>query len=195
MERAAQLISNLTVPTVLSAGAFCLLAVHSETSLARAVMTTAICWLSGSLLPAAYVLKLAREKRVSDKHVPIREQRTRPYLVAAGSYAFGLLLLLLTRAPFEVWGLMWCYACNTVTIALVNLRWKMSAHAMGAAGAVAGLTYAFGAPVLPAYALIPVVGWARLRLRAHTLGQVVAGACAGIVLTLAQLHLLAALLR
>lgn len=195
MERAAQLISNLTVPTVLSAGAFCSIALHRETSLARAVATTAICWLCGSLLPAAYVLKLAREKRVSDKHVPIREQRTRPYLVAAGSYAFGLLLLLLARAPFEVWALMWCYAFNTVMIALVNLRWKMSAHAMGAAGALAGLTYAFGAVLLPAYALIPVVGWARLRLGAHTLMQVVAGACAGVVLTLGQLDILAALFR
>ncbi|MCR4438534.1 MAG: hypothetical protein QHJ34_05660 [bacterium] len=190
MERIAQVISNVTVPTVLSAVAFLALSMHDETSALRGVVTTAICWVSGSILPVAYVLKLEREKRVSDKHVPLREQRTRPYLMAALCYAVGLALLLAVRAPFSVWGLMWCYAVNTLLIALINLRWKMSAHAMGAAGALAGLTYAFGATMLPAYVLLLVVGWARLRLRAHTPAQVVAGACAGLLLTLGQLWLL-----
>jgi len=194
VERVAQVISNVTVPTVLSALAFCALSLHSETSVVRVVVTTAICWLTASVLPAAYVLKLARDKRVSDKHVPIREQRTRPYLVAVGCYGLGLALLLLVKAPFAVWGLMWCYAVNTVIIALVNLRWKMSAHTMGVAGALAGLTYVLGVAVLPTYVLIPVVAWARLRLGAHTLAQVIAGACAGLALTFGQLHLLAALL-
>lgn len=195
VERVAQVVSNVTVPTVLSAVAFLALSIHDETSLLRGLVTTTICWVTGSILPAAYVLKLEREKRVSDKHVPIREQRTRPYLMAALCYAVGLALLVVIRAPFSVWGLMWCYATNTLLIALTNLRWKMSAHAMGAAGALAGLSYGFGAAMLPAYVLLPVVGWARLRLRAHTLAQVVAGACAGLLLTFGQLWLISKLLR
>ncbi|MDZ7339252.1 MAG: phosphoesterase PA-phosphatase [candidate division KSB1 bacterium] len=193
MERIAKVISNVTIPTVFSAIVFLIISLHAEAYFLRGVLVTVICWLTASVLPAAYVLRLVRQKRVSDKHVPIREQRTRPYLVATVCYALGLVLVKAVGAPFPVWGLMWCYVVNTLVLALINLRWKMSAHAMGAAGALAGLTYALGMAVAPSFFLVLVVGWARIRLRAHTVAQVVAGALAGAGLTFVQLHLLARL--
>ncbi len=195
MERAAKIISNVTIPTLFSAIVFAVLALSQETSPARAVLVTVICWVSGSLLPAAYVLRLVGQKRVSDIHVPVREQRTRPYLVATFCYALGLVALSLVRAPFLVWALMWCYLSNTLVLTLVNQRWKMSAHAMGATGALAGLTYALGPAVAPCFLIVLMIGWARVRLRAHTIAQVVAGACAGALLTFGQLHLLDCLVR
>jgi membrane-associated phospholipid phosphatase len=57
---------------------------------------------------------------------------------------------------------------------------------MGFTGPLVFLFPLFGWQLLWTLPLILLLGWARVTLGAHTIAQVIAGAAAGILLTLAQ---------
>ena len=61
----------------------------------------------------------------------------------------------------------------------ITLTWKISFHAAVAAGALGILALAFGQAALLAAPLLGLIGWARVRLGAHTPAQVYAGVLIG----------------
>ena len=72
----------------------------------------------------------------------------------------------------------------------INVAWKISVHMAALGGSIAILVIAAGlsgenSPVLtpstvyPILLLIPLVGWARYHLKAHTVAQIVVGAVIG----------------
>jgi membrane-associated phospholipid phosphatase len=189
-QKKAKIISEISIPPVFAAIVFALLCFVNQRSIGYKFLLLIVCWATAWVFPIVYLLYLKKRGEISHLHVPIKEQRTQPYLIGSASYFLGVVILLLLHAPFLVWGVMVCYLTNTLIITAVNLHWKMSAHAMGTAGAIAGLHFAFGWVVAPLYLLIPLVGWARVKIRAHTIVQVLAGGSAGVLLTLIQLTLL-----
>ena len=56
---------------------------------------------------------------------------------------------------------------------------EVSVHAAVAAGAAVILTLVLGPVLVISWPLVGAVGWSRVRLRDHTLAQVVAGAVMG----------------
>jgi membrane-associated phospholipid phosphatase len=124
---------------------------------------------------------------ISDFYVSEKEQRAKPFAGAIASYVVGSVALLLVRAPTLVTGLMLCYAGNTVIMMLITLRWKISVHASGIACPTTVLVYGTGAWAAVFFALLLPVGWARIRLKAHTSWQMLAGALVTIVATWIQL--------
>jgi len=70
---------------------------------------------------------------------------------------------------------------------LINLKWKISIHASGITGPATFLFYSFGMIAIPFFLLVLPVGWARLRLNAHTPAQVLAGATLTVAITWIQL--------
>ena len=78
-----------------------------------------------------------------------------------------------------------------LTMTLVTLVWQISMHSMSIACAVVatGALYGLG-PALLISPLIPVVGVARIKLRRHTLAEVIAGGLLGGCLTLIMLIVL-----
>ena len=73
---------------------------------------------------------------------------------------------------------------------MITLRWKISAHAAGAAMPFTALFTVFGAAALPLAAIIPVVCWARVKAEMHTVAQVCAGALLGLLMTSVEFALL-----
>jgi membrane-associated phospholipid phosphatase len=65
---------------------------------------------------------------------------------------------------------------------VTTLWWKISIHASSLAGAATLLTALYGAMMLPAFLLLPLVGWSRVVLGRHTVAQVVVGSLVSIVL-------------
>lgn len=185
--RSAEVISYVFMPTTFALISFFLLTyftLEQTNRLAIALVSA----LFGAILPFLYVFTLFRKRKVSDIDVPIREQRTAPYLVAVLIYLVGFLILIFIRASVPVFALMFCYATNTLVVTMINTRWKISAHAMGAAGPLTALTIAFGWKILPAFLLTIIVSWARVELKAHTRAQVTAGVVLGILLTAVQVE-------
>jgi len=67
----------------------------------------------------------------------------------------------------------------TLIIYLVRRKWKISGHVAASAGASTVLILV-DKVFLPVIILVPLIGWSRLKLKAHTLSQVVAGAVLGV---------------
>ncbi|MFJ4264278.1 phosphatase PAP2 family protein [Paenarthrobacter nicotinovorans] len=131
------------------------------------------------VLPLAYVLVMVRLGRISDHHVSDRRQRPALLLMALVSVVTGLLVLQLIGGPVSVSVMIIALIAGIAVLAVVSAFWKMSGHASALAAAVVIAVLMGGPAWLPLFVLVPVVGWSRLVLRAHTLGQVIAGSLFG----------------
>jgi len=143
----------------------------------------------GSFLPILIVLGMMRARVISDFYASVRRTRTKPFIGAITSYTVGLVTLALLQAPRSLAALMACYIVNSLVMLAITRFWKISIHASGVAGPATFLIHQHGAYMLPFLALLVPVGWARIKLRAHSVNQVVAGALLTIILTLVQAEL------
>jgi membrane-associated phospholipid phosphatase len=141
--------------------------------------------LFAAVIPFTYIVRGVRRGRFADHHIPERELRHVPLLFGAGSVAVGLGLLAVLGAPRELVALMLAGIAGLAVFSTVTLWWKMSIHTGVAGGTVVVLTTVYGPAGLVAAPLVPLIGWARIRLGAHTTGQVVAGALVGALVAAA----------
>lgn len=163
------------------------------------VLPSAYWWVSivGTLLltciiPITAILLLIRRGSVSDLYIEQAEERTTPYIYTVFCFAF--------------WCYFMCSALNVPTcilltgigatvaliiVALVNRRWKISAHLSGLGGLVGGvMSFCMCTGIAPhiwlvisILALSLLLMYARLYLNAHTPMQVVGGFLLGLVMT------------
>ncbi|RLE65452.1 MAG: hypothetical protein DRJ47_05025 [Thermoprotei archaeon] len=71
----------------------------------------------------------------------------------------------------------------SLALFIVTFRWKISVHAAGVAGPATFLVYVYGLKFILLYLLVPMVSWSRVKLKAHNVSQVVAGAIIAILVT------------
>jgi membrane-associated phospholipid phosphatase len=186
-ERAAHLVTTATSPTLLLAvlypvvGALAVGAVGVAWSLVGMLFTVAI--------PAFIVDRGVRTGRYTDHHLREREQRAVPLGLAALSVATGVVVLLVAGAPREISALQVAVLVTVAVATGITLVWKVSFHTAVVAAAASVLTLLGGPWWALSWVAVPVVGWARLVLRAHTLAQVAAGLVVGAGVTTAVLLL------
>jgi len=148
-----------------------------------------ICLTFGTLVPLVMVYQLSRRGIVSDYYVSQKEERAKPFAGAIISYLVGSGVLLLVNAPPIITAFMLCYAGNTMIMMIITLRWKISIHAAGIAGPTTGLIYGIGVWAAVFFTLLVPVGWARVRLKAHTPLQMLAGGLVTIAATWIQMRI------
>ncbi|HSK61019.1 MAG TPA: hypothetical protein VK935_18410 [Actinomycetospora sp.] len=186
-ERAARLVTTATSPTLLLAllypvvGALAVGPVGVAWSLVGMLFTVAI--------PAFIVDRGVRSGRYTDHHLREREQRAVPLGLAALSVATGVVVLLVAGAPREITALQVAVLVTVAVATAITLLWKISFHTAVVAAAASVLTLLGGPWWALSWVAVPVVGWARLVLRAHTLAQVAAGLVVGGGVTTAVLLL------
>lgn len=150
-----------------------------------------------TLVPVAVIAYLMRIGRVSDSAISDPRQRGIPYAVACVCFLLAAVYLWWVDMPH--WLVMFfggaCFA--TLFAALINILWKISAHAITMGGLVALMAYIainnyYIVAILPWLAGVIVasglVGSARLLLHRHTVGQVYAGWFFGLVVELVFLY-------
>lgn len=142
------------------------------------------------ILPALPIFLMMRKGEIRDLFISKREERTMPYLFSMLAYVFWVLFLWRTLG-FPPNLLIYAIGCVVAIIAMtfINLKWKISAHLTGIgglAGGIFGVCYQMSInPVWLFVAVIIVSGLvavSRLYLKAHTLGQVIAGYLLGFIL-------------
>lgn len=185
--RVAALVTATSSPTLL-------LAVLYPVVGALAVGPVGIAWsLVGMLftvaIPALIVDRGVRTGRYTDHHLREREQRAVPLGLAALSVATGVVVLLVAGAPPEITALQLAVLVTVAVATWITLVWKISFHTAVVAAAAAVLTLLGGPWWALSWTAVPVVGWARLVLRAHTVAQVLAGLVVGAGVTTAVLVL------
>lgn len=139
-------------------------------------------------IPAITFPLLKRLGFIQDIGLNGRTERLIPYIITI-LCMMGTAWFLHSKG-FPMWASMFYLggALTGLVQVVVNLRWKISAHAAGIAGIVALLIQmshdGFPTPDLLVWQIIAIactglVGSARLWLRRHTLGQVLAGYAVG----------------
>lgn len=179
--RFARLITDVLSPAVLVATLTLVVAWHSATSTAQALAGGLVAAAAGSIIPITYILRGVRQGRWTDHHVGVREQRKLPILICVLSTAAGAAVLATIGAPRQLIALVVAMVAALLIAWPVTLwaRWKISIHALVAAGTTTALSVTFGPLALVTAPAAAAVCWSRVVLRDHTLGQVVAGGAAG----------------
>lgn len=183
-------LSPLIMPTygvflVLWVSVLCLLPYGSR------VAVLLVCMGITCIVPLIFLSVLRHFNLVKDLHVNIREQRLIPYLFAALCYAVAAYYLY-SNCHAPTWFVMFMVGtCITVLLlALINLKWKISAH-MAGIGGVIGLIYQIHVQGLSAFDLMwllclsilvaGLLGSSRLVLKRHDIWQVLAGVILGFL--------------
>ena len=130
-------------------------------------------------LPALFIGHGIRRGRWADRNVGAKRPRLIVLAFITASVAAGLALLALLGAPHRLTGYVACMLVSVAVLAAITTVWKISIHCAVASGSVTILALTFGPPVLPACALVALLGWSRVRLRDHTIAQVIGGTVLG----------------
>ncbi|GAH90477.1 unnamed protein product, partial [marine sediment metagenome] len=64
---------------------------------------------------------------------------------------------------------------STIILTIITYFWKICLHASGITIMVISFNILFGKWMLLMIPLIPLIGWARVRIKKHTVGQVILG--------------------
>lgn len=140
-------------------------------------------------IPLAYIVWGKKRGWVSDFELSKREERPRFILVSLSSDLLALVILILGGAPDLVWVLALVYASLGITMFTISNFWKISLHMVTVGGFSVLLMTVFGTNVWWVWLSLPVVAWARLHRKKHTLAQLWAGAVLGAGITAAVLWL------
>ncbi len=145
----------------------------------RGNVTGVFIWIvSAALLigvPLALILIALRKKIVSNWDVSERRQRPK-VLVVLLAWEAANVFILRVLVPSGVLTTFLFLLTVLVGFTLITLRWKISGHALAAALASGMIVSWYGWRWWPLLSIVPLVGWARVVRRDHTVGQVVAGA-------------------
>lgn len=180
MHKVARLLTEVFSPVITAAVFFLLISLMDGA------------WLTGLLLtgiaigvPAAVLLVATLRGWVTDWHVRDRKQRWPFLLLAFVMIALAIAVAAWLNAPRQLIISMTFTVIGVVVVGLVNLVWKLSAHAamtafLAVAASVALWPWGlFGWPVLIA------VCWSRVRLGDHTVAQVISGGVVGAIIGVA----------
>jgi len=181
-------ISYLLSAPIFALLAFSILALQLG-DLIASIETILIAVIFATILPSLTVVLLKSNHNVTYELIE-RELRPKPLALASMSYLIGAMLLHYLDLSFAAVVLMLCYCFNALALLLLTLRWKVSIHAAGVAGPVTALVLLLN----PSYAilylcLIPVF-LARLKLRRHSLSELIAGTSVSIIVTFLIVELL-----
>jgi membrane-associated phospholipid phosphatase len=137
-----------------------------------------------TIAPMLCVFYLYLSGRIGDFDMSDRWERRRAFIAFIIVYAVAAAFLMAVHAPTVLIAITWGYVGATLAIMLVTRWWKISTHAFGVTGPFAVMFLLFGLQPLPYVAIVPLVCWARVYLRAHTIAQVIAGAALAVASTL-----------
>lgn len=142
------------------------------------------------ILPLIFLSVLRHFKLIADLHVEQREQRPIPYVFTAVCYLVAAYYLYYIHSPQWLIMFMVGSAVAVLLLALISLKWKISAHMTGIGGLVAIVyqIHVMGLSAFDLYWLLCIVimvagllGSARMALKRHDIWQVLAGAVVGFL--------------
>jgi membrane-associated phospholipid phosphatase len=150
-------------------------------------------WLAGLmpvlvLPPLAYLFWLVRRGKLADIYMPERETRLRPLTL---TLVWALACLVLARhwqAPPVVEFFVLAAIVMIGILSLVTLFYKISFHGATISAAATVTLMVAGSSAWPIMLLVPLVGWARVRLERHTPRQVIFGSLVGALIALILVH-------
>ncbi len=154
-----------------------------------ALFTISILFLATCIAPLLIALALKKLKIISSLKMPNREERSIPFLLTCFCY-FGAYYYLRYEQELPLNGLIFYFIFfgmfATLLGFVVTLFWKISIHMIGIGGITGILSFLskFNQDVLlyplsVSFLIAGLIGFSRLRLKAHNAKQLIAGFCLG----------------
>lgn len=178
--RMATWISHIFCPPLV--GLATLLLIGGMVASPAGWLWVAVFCLATLALPTLYIYWLVRQGQVSDFHVPIQSERIRPLSFTLLTAIVAGLLAWWWAAPDLLRIIGFVNIGQALALLIITLRWKISLHCLAVAELVTLCLYLMGMQALALLLFVPLVAWARVYLRRHTLGQTVAGTAMGALL-------------
>ena len=150
-------------------------------------------------LPAYFIYLLKRWGVIESLKMERLQDRRIPYFLTALIYTIlGYFIYAKNSILFPCAYILWSISAVIFCVAIISLRWQISAHSAGIGGmigALAGIIIKFGETSLfiPLLYIIILAGYliaARLQLNAHTPAQVGAGFLLGVILSVSSVMIL-----
>ena len=138
--------------------------------------------------PLVYLLWLVHIGKVPDIYMPERETRLWPLTVVMVWLLVCLGLIRYWQAPPMVELFVLATLVLVGVLSLVTLFWKISFHGATITAAATATVMMAGSSAWPVMLLVPLVGWARIRLERHTPRQVIFGSLIGALIALIIAH-------
>ncbi len=181
----ARLISNVFNPFCITVVIIILLSFKNAASVADALKWTAIS-LAISVLPVLVAVTwLVRRKKLDAYYDNTRKQRYAVYILASVLGAIGCGLMWGLNAPELLAVTFTAGFAELVVFMGINFYWKISLHMAFVAGAATILCLVYGVVALWTLVFLPMVAWARIKLKQHSIMQVTTGAVLAAVIVVA----------
>jgi len=139
--------------------------------------------------PVLATLYVIRKRKISTLQLESNRERLVPLTYTLLFYTLTCSLLkIIPGVPLVIYLYVLGSTATVLAALLINYKWKISTHMMGIGGVVGmliALSYILMENlellILPAVLIAGVIGYARLKLNAHTPEQVLAGFTVGIL--------------
>ena len=174
----ARVVTNALNPFVIFTALYALVAL-AEAGVFRGILYLALELVAAAAV-AGYVLLMRRRSRVGDFWISARAERLIPALFLLAAFVALLAALVLLDAPQNLFLLTLSMGLASAAVALITLVWKASAHCTVAGHAAAAGLLLLGPLGIVFLLALPLVVWARVVDKAHTLSQALAGSAVGV---------------
>jgi membrane-associated phospholipid phosphatase len=120
---------------------------------------------------------------VDDLDLTNREDRPLYLVVFIFSLVAALAILFFLQAPLKFMVYTLSGLIMTIITTIITLYWKISFHTAVTTSVVTAITILGGLRFAPLLLLIPIIAWARITLKKHTLWQVIGGFLVALAVT------------
>ena len=184
----ARIISTIFVPPSFTLLTFIFLANYLEININKILITILVALIFGFISLIWLFLHYRKKESIIDIDASIKEERTIPMLISVLFFVAGFAILFFAEINLIILAFWFCYISNTLLTVLINRVWKISAHTMGAAGPAAVFTIVLGYNGLLFLLLVLILGWSRVKLKCHTVAQVITGGILAFASTYFQIY-------
>ena len=188
-KRIASLTSNILNPFLIGLVLILLLSFKSTPSALDAIKWSLISVAAGILPVFGVIVYLIRSQKLETIFINVRKQRTKIYLLAAVCAGVGYVILYYLEAPKALMATFAAGFSAVVVFMCVNFLWKISLHTALITASVTVLIILYGSIAAATVVLVPLIAWARIELKYHSLGQVTAGALLAAVIVVVVFYL------
>lgn len=182
MKLAAKIVASILHPATLILPTVFLIVYKSIGQYQAAFTWTFISFIFTGIV-AAFVLYGVKKGFFSDVDVSIKKQRIilYPFVVVITLLFIGVIYIFNGPPLLIVAGIL--FVAALIILDLVNIRIKASIHVASISAMATGVYFLYGGVTSAVFLLIPLVAWARIVEKRHTLPETIVGGVCGIGLT------------
>ena len=175
MSKFAKILSYIFDGTIISIPMLVIICLAIVDNITKALGWAFLCLTFAMIIPCLYIHILLRKKVISDLHISNKEDRIKPLIITIISNIIGFFILYILKAPLFLEAIFLIIITSTIILGIITYFWKVSIHTAWITFMVITFNILFGKWMLFLLPLIPTVGWARVKIKKHTVKQVVSG--------------------